>query len=474
MRFPACLVLLTAALGACDDSGTAAFPMQATPAHASMFGEVDVELTGDFSRLGTLSSVSVGGILALNVRATPTVLTLRVQGAPASGPASIVVTGDRGVGTSESAFAYDPPAGGAAPRWSAFGASLTQGFQSAGLNAHGQVVGFAAATARASGAYLGLPLVVDTFLPPMTPAEFVKDCGRTFDVGMIAADVIGSISDPATKRIDFRRARQDATMVTQNFAVGGAKVAAVLQPATGGSSFIERVIELPDGNPTSFGGAVTFSQVDRLVMLDPDVAVSLDLLANDSDSSVTQSDDLHPELATDLPTIQAELTELASRLGGLHGDYFISNLLELDALPNVVDLRAQRIAAGKDTAASFDLKVAKVKALIDAYNAALGSAVAPYPNLHVVDVRTWTATIIRDGVVIGGQRLTGQKFGGLLSLDHLHFTDTGYALAANVFIDAINGAKGWQIPHVDVAAVLAADALSPRALQQAGVMCGGP
>ncbi|MGH7281848.1 MAG: SGNH/GDSL hydrolase family protein [Polyangiaceae bacterium] len=464
--------LLGVSLAACGSESAPDFPMTANPAHASMFGAVDLDLQGDFSHLGVVRAVTVNGVLALDLRASAAHITARLQGSPASGPASITVTGDSGAVSNRSAFVYDAPAGGAPMKWAGFGASLTQGFESAGLSAHSETMGFGSQVANAAGAYLGPPLVIDSFVPELAPSAFVNDCNTTFDVSAVAGTILQSITDPTTSQIDYRRARLDSTLVTRNFAVGGAMLSDILAPATGAPNFIERVVELPDGDPLRLAAPLTMSQIDRLVALDPDVAVSLDLLANDSDSAVTGSDDLHPEAMTDVSTIQSELTTIASRLGALHGDYFISNLLELDALPNVADLRAQRIAAGTDTEQTFDAKVAAVSSEIDAYNAALVAAAAPYPNLHVIDMRTWSATIIRDGITVGGEELTGKKFGGLLSLDHLHFTDTGYALAANAFIDAINAAKGWKIPSIDVTAVHAQDALSPSALAQAGVHCG--
>jgi hypothetical protein len=214
----------------------------------------------------------------------------------------------------------------------------------------------------------------------------------------------------------------------------------------------------------------SMSQVDRLVALDPDVVLSADLLANDSDGAVTQSDDLHPEQMTDIATITSELKTLTAKLGALHGDYFIGNLLPLDGLPNVAVLRAQNVPA-KETEAAFDAKLEQVRTVIKQYNDALAAAAAPYSNLHIVDLFTSMTTILKNGADVGSVHLTGDEFGGILSLDFVHFTDTGYALLANVFITAINNAKGWSIPSVDLASVLAADPLSPASLTAAGVNC---
>ncbi len=439
-----------------------------------MFGGIDVALDGDFSRLGTIQTVTVAGVRALDVRASGGTITVRVQGAPDGGAASISIVGTQGTATNDGAFTYDPPSGGAPPKWAAFGASLTQGVQSAGLDAHGQTMGYAAQVALAAGVFLAPPLVVDTLAPPLQPSAFIGNCSMTPNDGALLNDLLTTVTDPATHGIDFRRARQDPTLATRNFAVGGATVADVIAPASGPVRVLERITEQPDGDPSLLAAPSTKSQLERLAELDPDVAFCADLLANDGDGSVTQPDDLHPELFTEVTTIASELGVLTSRLGALHGDYFIANLMDMTALPHVADLRAQRLAAGLDTAASFDAKAAQIRSLVDAYNAALESAVQPYENLHVVDLRTATSAIISAGVVVDGVMLTGGKFGGLLSLDHLHFTDTAYALTANMFIDAINQSKSWHIPEIDEIRVFQQDALTPPALHAAGVFCDSP
>lgn len=447
-------------------------PLLATPSHGSMFGQVDVSLKGDFAALGAIESVTFGGIHGLNVRATSSEITVRIQGAPTPGVAEVVVTGKSGSRKDDAAFTYDPPVGGAPVTWASFGASLTQGFESGGLQAHGQLMSWDAQVARSAGVFLALPLVVDTLIPPIEPSAFVANCGASWNESMIANSLVQTLTDPATQMTDLRRGRQDATLKTRNFAIGGSTVADIIAPATGASGIIERIIELPDGTPAGFlGPALTRSQIDRLVMLDPDIGVSADLLANDSDGAVIASDDLHPEQMTPVATLAPELATLASRLGALHGRYFIGNLLPVDGLPNVAVLRQKTLASGAETAASFDAKLATIHGLIQAYNDALTSALAPYPNLTVIDVWTPTQSILSGGLLVGSVMLTAEDFGGLLSLDFLHFTDTGYAFLGNVFIDAINKAEGLRIPTIDVARVLASDALSPASLAKDGVHC---
>jgi lysophospholipase L1-like esterase len=455
-----------------DSAGglTDQFWLQATPSEISMFGELPVELDGNFSSLGPIESITVNGIRALDVQATPTKIVAWLQGSPVPGPATIVIQGHAATVKNDWALYYDPPVGDFPIRWAAFGASLTQGFQSGGLVAHGQIMSFSAQVFRAAGIYLAPPLFDDKFLPPIQPSAFKSDCNASQSAPEVAGNAIQGLNDPNSIGLDLRNPRKDPTLHTRNFAVGGATVADILKPATFPVQVFERITEQPDGDPTNLVAQSALSQVDRLAAFDPDLVVSGDLLANDSDSATTQSDDLHPEQMTDVATITTQLQQLAAQLGALHGDYFIGNLLPIDGLPNVAILRAQNVPS-KESQQDFDAKLAQIHSVIQKYNDALASAVAPYPNLHIVDLWTPTSAVLAAGLDVGPVHLTGLEFGGLLSLDFVHFSDTGYAFMANLFIDAINATKGWQIPHVDLADLLAHDALSPASLKAAGVSC---
>jgi hypothetical protein len=437
-----------------------------------MFGAISVTLQGDFSKLGEIQSVTLNGIQALDVAATSSSISLTLQGAPTPGPAHVVIAGTSGQGFNDKAFTYDAPLGAAPVTWAAFGASLTMGAQSGGLSPHGQLMSYDSQLARAAGVYLGPPLVVEAFAPPLQPTDFAQDCNTIVQPGNLAANILTVATDPTTHDPDLRRARRDATLATRNFSVGGATIADSVSPATGKVGILERVAELPDGVPSAlFEPPLARSQIDRLVALDPDVAISADLLFDDCEPAVAGRNDLHPEKMTEPSTIKAELETIAKRLGALHGQYFIGNLPPLDVLPVVADIRKYAIASGVESNAAFDAKLAAIHAVEQQYNDALAAALAPYPNMHVVDVSTVLVTKIVPGVEIGGQKITGAKFGGLFSLDFRHLTDTGYALLANVFIDAINQTMNLHVQEVDVAAVLSLDALSPAHLAADGVHC---
>jgi hypothetical protein len=469
------LLLTSLALAACSaDHGPLLTP---SPSHASLFGQVDVTLTGDLAALGDIRSVTVGGIAAYDLRASDGALTVALQGAPTPGAVDLEVTGTRGTSLHHGVFTYDPPAPGVPLVWAAFGASFTHGCVSLGIDRRTQIGGIAGNIARSAGVYLGLPLFSDDLMPEMQPNDFNADCSPksgagSIDAGKLLTQIGDKLTDPATGLYDLRRGRIDLTMVPRNVAVGGSKVADVL---TGGSSYVALLEHLVEDPNTQGGDALSkldVSQIDRLERLDPDVAFTTDLMGNDMDMAVIGADDLHPDTMTDLPTMQAGLTQMMARLGRLHGHYFIANMPSLSAVPNVALLRAQRVAAGMSTD-DFDAKVKQIDALADGYNAALVAAAAPYPNLHIVDFKGQVTSQL-DGIRVGGEWLTGARFGGLFSLDGLHLTDTAYALYANLFIDSINGVLHTQIAHVDVDAIHAADPDAPAVLRAAGLTCVPP
>jgi hypothetical protein len=469
------LVVASVLFAACSaDHGPVLTP---SPSHASLFGQTDVTLTGDLAALGDIRSVTVGGIAAYDLRPDAGGLTVALQGAPTPGAVAIEVVGSRGSSRHEGAFTYDPPVAGVPLVWAAFGASYTHGCVSLGIDRHTQVRGISGDIARAAGVYLGLPLFTDDLMPEMQPSDFNTDCSPksgagSIDAGKLLSQIGDKLTDPATGLYDLRRGRIDLTMTPRNVAVGGSKVSDVL---TGGTSYVALLEHLVEDPNTQGGDALSkldVSQIDRLEKLDPDVAFTTDLMGNDMDMAVIGADDLHPETMTDLPTMQAGLTQMMDRLGKLHGHYFIANMPSLTTVPNVAILRAQRVAAGMSTDA-FDAKVQQIDALADGYNAALLQAAAPYPNLHIVDFKAQVTAQLA-GIRVGGEWLTADRFGGLFSLDGLHLTDTAYALYANLFIDTINGVLASQIPHVDADAIHATDPDAPSVLRAAGLTCVPP
>jgi hypothetical protein len=91
----------------------------------------------------------------------------------------------------------------------------------------------------------------------------------------------------------------------------------------------------------------------------------------------------------------------------------------------------------------------------------------------VVELGSVIDDALANGREVLGMHLEPRAFGGLLSLDGLHFSDTGYALLAAEFAEAINAALGTRIPELDLGAVMAEDPYSVERLRAAGSSCAG-
>jgi len=96
-------------------------------------------------------------------------------------------------------------------------------------------------------------------------------------------------------------------------------------------------------------------------------------------------------------------------------------------------------------------EIAEIKTATDAYNTTI-KAVADQKGLAFVDTRAVLTQLSSGGIRFGNFSLTSAYVtGGAFSLDGVHPSARGYALIANIFIDAINLKYGSTLRHVDLA-----------------------
>jgi lysophospholipase L1-like esterase len=119
--------------------------------------------------------------------------------------------------------------------------------------------------------------------------------------------------------------------------------------------------------------------------------------------------------------------------------------------------------SGDGTQYLDDAFAGKVRALNTAYNQAIAAAAsangAPLVDIHALFVGIEAA----GGVPINPPICCNLQFGGgILALDGLHPTNTGYALIANAFIATINTAYGTTMAPVNVNAIYATDPYAPH------------
>jgi lysophospholipase L1-like esterase len=418
-----------------------------------------------------IDGVTVGGIAAYGLVAQDDgLLRFTIQGHPQSGEAEIIVHSGEASHVLENSFRYDPPLSDHFYRFVAIGASLTQGVQRGTPSYHGALMSPSAQVARQARAYHPLPLLK----PGLFPQVDVEDIGVppicaipnvvSFVVSSFA-EIMPKLSDPDTGDAGYQFARIDPDITVYNIAVGGSKIGATLHgPGSDlGGSFLGHMVYEPYG---PFLGPVDQSQMDVLESLDPTLVISTDLLGNDIIWGIVAEDEINPELSTSLEDIHADLILLIDRLAATGAQAFLATLPRPSMLPVTETKRAQMLADGLS---NVDERIEAIDALATAANALLVEECARYDNIHVVDIATRVAELETNGLQVGDDLLDTHLFGGLLGLDGIHFTDTGYGLMANGFIEAINNTLGTDIPLVDLVEILAHDPESPKSIQEKGL-----
>jgi hypothetical protein len=422
----------------------------------------------------TVTRVHVGAHRAYGVRALEDgSFEVMVQGSPEPGPADVVIEHAGGTTTLAGAFSWEPPRDPRFERLVAVGASLTQGVQNGVPTQHGGLMSPAAQIARQLGGHFPLPLLVDPFLAEIRVTDIGPPPGC--EAPEIVAHVTASIFDvvPILSQ-GYWAARVDPDIEVHNVAVGGSRIANVLRgpfPDDFGGNFVAHLVYDPNDN-----GPIDVTQIELCEELDPTLVVITDLFYNDIGAALLGGDTIDPSRNTPLAEARADMEELFARLAATDAEVFVSNMPRLSVQPLMAVKRAQMIAAavaaGDDeaaAAAAADAAIAEVDAQGAAFNDALIEVTSAYENVHVVDVAEPVEAIAAAGLQVGGQELGVRKLGGLLGFDYVHFTDTGYALFANLFLTNINDVLGTDVPLVDLEAVIAADSGSPAAIAAAGI-----
>jgi hypothetical protein len=102
-------------------------------------------------------------------------------------------------------------------------------------------------------------------------------------------------------------------------------------------------------------------------------------------------------------------------------------------------------------------EITQVQTIVGQYNSAISTEVAAVGGI-LVDIHSYFQTL-QSGTTINNYHATTGFLGGLFSLDGVHPSNTGYALLANQFIDALNSSTKTSIAEVNISAVAAADPL---------------
>jgi lysophospholipase L1-like esterase len=428
----------------------------------------------DVAQIGVLPEhvleVRFGGVIAYGPAPTDAGrLEATLQGHPDCGPVNVTLLTPGGEHTLEGAFEYVPPESPHFDRIVGLGASLGQGVQRGVPSAHGVLMSPLAQLARQAGGYMSLPMLVEPLFPQIAPKDIGAPPGCEIpDVEtFVATQMIGSISeltDPETGAFAFYVMRVDPDIEVLNVAVGGAKVVhllAGLPPDDLGANFLGHMVYDPYGEIL---GPIDETPIERVEALSPTLIVSADLYGNDV---------LRPLLNDPDPMAPEELEEIATALEGVldrlvatGAQVFILNLPDPSLLPAAQE--HLRTVADEDLA-DVEAFIASLQQAAFHLNAIAESWGLAHDNLHIVDLVGPAAEVAASGLDVGGESFGIRRFGGLVGLDGIHFTDTGYAYLANLLVASINEALGTSVPAIDLAAVAANDPETPSALAAQGL-----
>lgn len=444
----------------------------AEPASGSMAGYHPVVFDPAPIDATDVIEITVAGIAAYGIEVTAdNRLRAVVQGAPVAGPAAVeVTTSDGTVHALGDAYTYLPPLDPRFTRIAAIGASVGQGVQRGVPDAHGALMSPPAQLARRLGGFMPLPMPIDGLFIPMSVADFgpAPEC----DSPTIAAFVLGQspgliqrLGGTGGRGFSMHLGRHDPDLDPGNVSTGSSRIGDVLAPPAADNlpaRLLAHLVYDPYNDPL---GPVARSQFDVLEAYQPTLVVSFDLFGNDLINSVADTA-IDPSVNTPPEELYPAIEAVVDRLAALDAEVFLADLPRPSGLSRVALLRAQADAAG--TLAETDATLAAIDAEAEAANAVLRAAADRHPDVHVVPLAALVESVGATGLTLDGETIDVRRFGGLIGLDGVHFTDTGYALVADLFVTHIGATLGLDLPPIDVEAAFIADVERPSRLAAEG------
>jgi lysophospholipase L1-like esterase len=332
-----------------------------------------------------------------------------------------------------------------------------------------------------------LPLVLTDLFPEVEATDIgpAPDCDVpdiAQHVASAASAIIPQLVDPVTEEFGFFHGRLDPAIDVHNVAVGGSMVGDALNgpnPENFGLLFMSHLTYEPYAD---LFDPVLESQLDRIEALGATIVISADLFGNDLILPLVTAGKLSENPPTPGEVIAQNIRGVIERLAKLDAIVFLANLPHPSLLPARVQKRLEyvrrateglegeaRREAEEAALREADVALAEIDAATQEANWVLADAASDHPNIHVVDLLGAVESVGPQGLEVGGSTLTLGRFGGLIGLDGVHFSDTGYALVANLFVEKISEVLGTDLEPLDLEAIHQNDADSPEALAADGL-----
>jgi len=447
LRAVLCPLLVLGALGCQSPEPPATPPVDLLePSAGSLTGYYPVLIeTGDVPA-EAIVDVMVGGVRAIDLEAQPDGrLQVVLQGRDEPGAARIDLFTEAGSTSLEQRFVYDPPLDPAFARVVAFGASLTQGVQDGTPTHDGVAASPALVLARAMGAYMSQPVLIPDLFPTLGldsvgPAPDCESASVPDFIRAAITEVLGELVDPE-EGFAYWVGRSDPDVNVRNLAAGNFMVDDMLfGPDV--DEIVQNFLGPLSLDPyAEFAAGPRWTMIEAVERLEPTLVVSFDMMGNDILSNTAIED------------MQANVPLMVARLAGTGAQVFLADM------PDPAILKGSLGDDPLDDEASL---------LAAQSNAILHEEAARFDNVHIVALAERADEFALNGVQAGGEDLTVDMLGGILSFDGLHFSPSGYAIVADLFVQEINSELGTSIPAIDIAAVVQGDMHVPSAVLAAG------
>ena len=361
------------------------------------------------------------------------------------------------------------------------GDSLTAGYQSGSLLDTAEVHGWAPLVATQAGFSITQALIAY----PGAPSTLLLNSASPLSIGTAAGTTTGR-TNPSSQVSDLA--------VPGAFLNDIANTVPVVSPTTGEQQITQLVLGYP-----GFGLGEANSQATFAVNAKP---TTIFLWAGNNDALVADLDGTPNSMtsAADFATqYTALIKELTTRTSAhlvigtipdvtlvpylqpaalILGEYSTGTGFPIAALSALFGIAAgdyvtpegldeiSAILAGTQKTPVSDpgvltaAEAVTVQANVVAYNKVISDQ-ATAAGATLVDINALFAGLAANGLTINGYKGTNGFLGGFFSLDGIHPTNTGYAVVANTFIDAMNAAFKTTVADVNLSTVAAADPLWP-------------
>lgn len=370
----------------------------------------------------------------------------------------------------ENALEIIKPEHPAFERMVSIGASFGQGVMSTGFDQDTQIYAPSAQVARQMGAYFPLPLTKRNHIPFIQPEDFegtceVKELGD-IEVAHIDRAIQGFLNHEG--RLTPSGIRIDPNIQVQNASVGGETLGDVVNGAAKGDqpavAMLEHLVYDPNVDWAGLFSPSKQSELDYAGGLNATLWMTIDIAGNDVLPALGSLD--YKRMGDDA-YYHRNYAEVFKRAGKA-AYFFIADLPDITILPGVMERRTRLIAEG-ETPAAVDAKLGSLRNRLKEINAILAEEAKPYPNVVIVNFSGELEEVRAQGLQVGSEIFTVQRFGGFISLDDLHLTRVGYGMIANGVIDAINARLKTHVPTIDLAKVAAVEPSIPSRLREFGL-----